>query len=49
MEAGFDVRGIHNAVFPPTPQAGVDTDSQLAKNLYNRAIPYNEALQLARA
>lgn len=49
MEAGFDVRGIHNAVFPPTPQAGVDKDSQLAKNLYNRAIPYNEALQLARA
>lgn len=49
MEAGFDVRGIHNAVFPPTPQTGVDTKSQLAKNLYNRAIPYNEALQLARS
>jgi hypothetical protein len=49
MEAGFDVRGIHNAVFPPAPQAGVDIDSQLAKNLYNRAISYNEALQLARA
>ena len=48
MEAGFDVRGINNAVFPPTPQAGIDTKSQLAQNLYHRAIPYNEALQLAR-
>lgn len=48
MEAGFDVRGIHNAVFPPTPQAGVDTDSRLAEDLYNRAIPYSEAVYLAR-
>jgi hypothetical protein len=40
---GFHVRGIAGAVFPPEPPAKPD-NPQLARNLFDRAIPMDQAL-----
>ena len=47
MDEGFSVRGVQGAVYPTQPQTGIERDSELAYALYDNAIPFHQALQIA--
>jgi hypothetical protein len=49
MDAGFEVRGIHNAVYPAREASGVHNVNGLAEALYDNALPYGEAIALAKS
>lgn len=48
MDAGFEVRGIHNAIYPAQPDQNLHNTNGLAEALYDNAIPYSEAIALAK-
>lgn len=48
LEEGFRVRGVYNAVFPPALQEGISRRHPLAEAVYADAIPYDQALTIAR-
>lgn len=49
MDAGFEVRGINNAIYPVSKSSDMHNVMGLAEALYDDALPYNEAITLAKS